>query len=201
MMTLQAKRKLVLVRHSVPEIVPGVPASQWHLSNEGRRRCTWLAARLKAYSLDLIVASQEPKSIETGQIVADILGIPLETAPDLHEHERQNVEFTFDKKQFQANVASVFEHPRTQVFGNETADEAHSRFSQAIASVLGKHSDRNLAVVSHGTVMALFVARATGLDAFPFWERLGLPSCTVLSLPDFDLLEVIAGVAPESQIG
>lgn len=196
--TSPVRRKLVLVRHSEPEIVPGVPASQWHLSDEGRQRCTWLAGCLRAYSLDLIVASQEPKAMETGQIVADILGMPLETAPDLHEHERYNVEFTFDRGWFQAKVASVFEHPRTQVFGNETADEAHSRFSQSIASVLGKHCDSNLAVVSHGTVMALFVARAAGLDPFPFWKRLGLPSFTVLSLPDFDLLEVIAGVAPES---
>jgi broad specificity phosphatase PhoE len=197
-MTLQAKRKLVLVRHSLPEIVPGVPASQWHLSNEGRQRCTQLAERLSTYSLDLIVASQEPKAIETGQIVADILGIPGETAAGLHEHARHNVEFSFDRRQFQAKVAGVFEHPRKRVFGNESADEAHSRFAQAIANVLGKHCDRNLAVVSHGTVMALFVARATGLDPIRFWKRLGLPSFAVLSLPDYDLLETIARVAPES---
>jgi broad specificity phosphatase PhoE len=180
----RAERKLILIRHSLPEIVPSVPASQWRLSDDGRRRCERLAERLAAYEPCVIVTSLEPKAIETGQIVARILGIPVETAPDLHEHERPNVEPFGTRQEFEARVSRLFEHPAELVFGAETADQAHQRFASAIHDVLATARRGNLAIVTHGTVLTLFVARAAGLDPIPFWKRLGLPAFVVLSLPD-----------------
>jgi broad specificity phosphatase PhoE len=191
-------RQLVLIRHSQPEIVPGVPASGWRLSDTGRDRCRALADRLVAYDLAAVVASREPKAVETGQIVARALGLPFETAADLHEHDRPNVGLLADEEQFQARVASVFEHPGELVFGRETADEAHVRFTTAIANVMAQHPRGNLAVVTHGTVMTLFVARAAGLDPVPFWKRFGLPAFVVLSLPGFGLVEVVESVGRET---
>jgi len=83
------------------------------------------------------------------------------------------------------------------VFGGESADQAHQRFSQAIARVMERHPDQNVAVVSHGTVMTLFVARAVGLEPFPFWKRLGLPAFVVLSWPQLDLLTIVEKVKGE----
>jgi broad specificity phosphatase PhoE len=191
-------RRLVLVRHSQPEIVPGVPASGWHLSDTGRDRCRALAERLATYDLAVVVASREPKAVETGQIVARALGLPFEMAADLHEHERPNVGLLTDEEQFQARVVSVFEHPGELVFGCETGDEAHRRFAAAMANVIEQHPHGNLAIVAHGTVMTLFVARAAGLDPVPFWRRLGLPAFVVLSLPDLSLLEVVESVGRET---
>jgi broad specificity phosphatase PhoE len=88
----------------------------------------------------------------------------------------------------------LFEHPQGLVFGSETADEAHRRFAEAVAGVIAKYPSGNLAVVSHGTVMTLFVARIVDLEPFPFWKRLGLPALVVLSLPGFGLLKVMEGV-------
>jgi broad specificity phosphatase PhoE len=188
-------QKLILVRHSLPAMVTGVPASKWHLSVEGRRRCTALAGRLAAFGLAAIVSSREPKAVETGQIVAGTLGLPLETAPGLHERERGPVKDLGNQEDFQAQVARFFEHPDQLVLGYETADEAHARFTRAIAAAIERRPAINLAIVSHGTVMTLFVARATGLDPVPFWKGLGLPSFVVLSLPELALLEVVTDVA------
>jgi len=190
-------RKLILVRHSAPEIVSDVSANQWHLSNTGRLRCRKLAERLAVHAPDVIVSSLEPKATETGQIIADILGKPFETAENLHEHERSNVGLFGTKQQFEARVARFFENPRRLIFGEETADEAHRRFAKAVASVIRKHPGGNLAIVTHGTVMSLFVARAIGLEPFPFWKRLGLPAFVVLSLPGFGLLTVVENVEAE----
>jgi hypothetical protein len=55
-------RKLILVRHSLPEMITGVPASRWHLSAEGRRRCEKLAERLTGTDLAAIVSSEESKA-------------------------------------------------------------------------------------------------------------------------------------------
>lgn len=189
--------RLVLVRHSLPEMVTGAPASEWHLSAEGRRRCTALAGRLAAFGLAAVVSSQESKAVETGQIVAGTLGLPLETAPGLHEHERGVVRDLGSREEFQAQVARFFEHPDRLVLGYETADEAHARFARAVASAIERRPAINLAIVSHGTVITLFVARATGLDPVPFWKGLGFPSFVVLSLPELALLEVVADVEAE----
>lgn len=187
-------RTLILVRHSLPEMVAGVPASEWQLSGEGRRRCTALAGRLAAYGLDAVVSSQEPKAVETGQIVAEILELSFETAIGLHEHERGVVRDLGSHEDFAAQVARFFERPDELVLGYETADEAHARFTRAIDSVIEQRPDSDLAIISHGTVLTLFIARAAGLDPVPFWESLTLPCFAVLSLPDLDLLEMVADV-------
>jgi broad specificity phosphatase PhoE len=187
-------RKLILVRHSLPEFITGVPASEWRLSEEGQKRCLMLAERLREHDPAVIVASQEPKAVETGQIVAEVLRIPFDIAEGLHEHERGPVRSLGSREAFQARVASVFERPGELVFGLETGDQARTRFAHALDRVIGQHPAGNLAVVSHGTVMTLFIVHATGLDPVPFWKRLGLPAFAVLSLPDLSLLEVIENV-------
>jgi broad specificity phosphatase PhoE len=186
-------RRLILIRHSQPEFVLGVPASEWHLSAEGRRRCKKLAERLSAYDLAAVVSSEEPKAFETGQVVAETLGLPLETAPGLHEHKRGVVRDLGSPADWEAQVARFFEYPDQLVLGHETADLAHVRFTRAVASVIERRPVGNLAIVSHGTVMTLFIAHASRIDPVPFWQRLGLPSFAVLALPDLSLLEVVEG--------
>jgi broad specificity phosphatase PhoE len=172
-------------------MVTGVPASQWVLSTEGRRRCQSLAKHVATYEPAAIIASEEPKAVETGQIVARILGLPFETALGLHEHKRAVVRDLDSPDTFQAQVAAFFERPGELVLGFETADQAHARFTQALSRILERHSAGNLAIVSHGTVMTLLIARANHLDPLPFWRNLGLPASAVLSLPDLKLVEVV----------
>jgi len=172
-------------------MVTGVPASEWKLSGEGRRRCMDLARRLAAYDLGAVVSSHEPKAVETGQIVAETLGFPFEIAAGLHEHERGVVRDLGSREDFWAQVARLFEHPDELVLGYETADEAHARFVPAVDSVLARWPATSLAIVSHGTVMTLFISRAAGLDPVPFWKSLTLPCFAVLSLPDLQLLEIV----------
>lgn len=190
MLSTDTPRKLILVRHSQPEILPDVPARQWQLSDMGRRRCRVLADHLAPYEPGVIVASLESKAISTARIVAEILGTPLEIAPDLHEHDRRNVKFHADEEGFESQVISFFQHPDSLVFGSETADEAHSRFASAVDDVVAHHPTGNLVVVTHGTVMTLFVSRAAALDPVAFWRALGLPSFAVLALPGSELLDV-----------
>ena len=186
-------RKLLLVRHSLPVITGDQTASMWQLSEEGRRRCERLAEMLAAHRPGVIVTSTEPKAIETGQIVGEQLGVPVKAAPNLHEHERPGTDLdTFE--QFQAKVARLLENPGEGVFGAETGDQARERFAAAVDKALKQHPDGNVAIVSHGTVMTLFLARAVGIDPVPFWKGLGLPAFVVLSYPDLELLEVVASV-------
>lgn len=115
----------------------------------------------------------------------------------LHEHDRRDVGF-LGAKAFEAAVQRFFDHPDEIVLGKETANAAHARFSRAVAGVVEAHPGRTIAIVAHGTVIALFVSRMTGavgLSAFEFWKRLGLPSFVVLSLPELRLDEVVWSVS------
>src|SRR5436190_12024140 len=84
-------RKMILIKHAAPEVVPDVPSERWRLSEAGRQRCAPLAEAIRPHAPGLIVSSLEPKAAETGELVAARLGVAFETAEGLHEHDRSNV--------------------------------------------------------------------------------------------------------------
>ena len=189
-------RKLILVRHSLPEIDPARPAHEWRLSAEGRLRCIGLAEQLAAHRPQALVSSQEPKALETAAILGERLSLPVEPAAGLHEHERQNVPFT-SRAEFEAAVRRLFDQPAERVFGDESAEQAARRFETALAPLLARPV-QCLAVVTHGTVLSLYIARRCGIDAFSFWQRLSLPMAVTLSLPDFTILDLLERTPPET---
>ncbi|MCL5999572.1 MAG: phosphoglycerate mutase family protein [Chloroflexi bacterium] len=188
-------RKLILVKHAQPTIDPGVPASQWQLSDAGREACAPLARRLAAHQPAAVVSSSEPKAFQTAVLVAQSLGLAFHAAEGLHEHDRSNVAFQ-SQHEFEAAVAAFFDRPNELVFGRETAAQAQARFTRGVEAVLRLHPQGNIALVAHGTVMTLFVtsrvaAERTRIAPFSLWQRLGLPSYVVLSLPDYTLIEIV----------
>lgn len=184
---------IILVKHSLPEVIPAIPASQWRLSPRGRTRCKTLAEKLMPYSPDVIVSSIEPKAVETAQLIAGQMDKPFHTCEGLHEHDRTDVEF-LGREQFESRVQDFFRHPDELVMGRETAHQARDRFSHALTSVTAKYPDKSIAVVAHGTVITLFVETLTGLEPYQFWKKLDLPSFVVFSLPGYKLVTTIESV-------
>ena len=183
-------KNIILVKHSLPEIIPTIPAKEWRLSESGQVRCELLAEKLESYLPDVVVSSVEPKAVETAQIMAAQLSKPFRTFDGLHEHDRTGIDF-LEKEQFEAKVTEFFAHPDRLVLGRETANQALERFSKALSSVEVESPNRNIVIVAHGTVITLFVARFNDLDAFSFWRRLDLPSFVVLSLPHHTLVKTV----------
>jgi broad specificity phosphatase PhoE len=184
---------LLLVKHSLPEVLPTIPASQWKLSPAGRVRCEALAERLASYAPDIVISSLEPKAVETAQLVARQMDKLCRAVEGLHEHDRTGVQF-MGREEFESTVRKFFEHPDQLVMGTETANQARERFSKALISIAAEYPDKNLMVVSHGTVITLFVERIAGLEPFSFWKRLDLPSFLVFSLPDHKLITTVESV-------
>lgn len=186
-------RKLILIRHSEVAIDPSKPHHEWVLSESGRRLAVILAERLCTLQPDLIVTSTETKAIQTGQIVAQQMNVPVKTVDDLHEHQRRQMPYT-SQPVFEENVAKFFNHPTELVFGSETAEQVYQRFKWAIGALLQKNGGKNLAVISHGTALALFVGRQTKQPPLDIWKQLDSPSYLVLSLPDMRLTEMVTTV-------
>ena len=180
---------LYLIRHSTPRIDPLLPAAQWELSEEGAARARSLADNLlaSATNIDVVISSIEPKARETARILAETLGKTFSVAEGLHEHERTSLPF-LDRPQFEAKIEELFANPTRLVLGDETADQAYARFARAAYSIIDGHQGKDIAIVSHGTVISLFVSRAAGIEPFPFWQRLIMPDLVTLSLPGLRLL-------------
>jgi broad specificity phosphatase PhoE len=182
---------LILVKHSLPEINPDVPAASWKLSAEGRKRCAPLANALAVYHPGTIITSLEPKAIETGQLVATHLGLTCTPGDDLHEHLRLTVPFS-GRQEFEAEIARFFAEPDRLVLGEETAAQASVRFERAVAELVSHHPQETLIVISHGTVISLFYKSRTAKDPYSLWQALDLPAYLVFSLPEPELVEVVS---------
>ena len=165
---------MLLVRHSLPEVDPALPAEEWPLSEEGRRRCGPLAGRLRAYGPTAIVSSTEPKSRETADVVGAELGLEVRESAALRETARRTVPW-LEAEEFRQAVRALFDRPDDVVFGEESAAEALARFSAAVDRLPGE-----TVVVSHGTVISLYAAARTGRDAFAIWSGLELPDLLVV---------------------
>lgn len=180
---------LMFIRHAETLRLPDVPAREWPLSPQGEVSAHQLAETLRAkkHVPDVLLLSEVPKAAQTGQILAAAWEKPAKIWPDLHEHRRDQV--AFDAKAFHEGVARFFAQPNRLVFGEETANQVHSRFTDAVKRGMNEHPGQSLAIVAHGTVITLFLCRLLGLEPLTFWQSLTLPDYRILSLPQMQLLE------------
>ena len=191
-----AAQRLILVKHSLPEIVDGVRASEWRLGKEGRRRCEALADALAVYAPSgVITSSDEPKAIETAERIAAPYGLTTAIDADLGEHKR-GARKLLDEAAWQDAIARLFARPDRLEYGEETGDQARARFETAIRRVLASRAGAATGAcvcVAHGTVISLFTAALAGVDGHALWRRLELPSFVVLSLAEKRLEAVWPG--------
>jgi broad specificity phosphatase PhoE len=183
---------LILVRHAAVYVDPSIPSHEWPLTVDGRSTTHQLAHQLKPYQPSRIITSEEAKAQATGAALADVLHLPTKTAPNLHEHDRRGVPYFESKADFETAVTNFFARPDELVFGGETAVQATTRITQAINHQLEVNESANLAIVSHGTVLTLFICQHNPtLSPMQFWQLLTLPCAFILTLPEMQLAKSV----------
>jgi broad specificity phosphatase PhoE len=189
---------LILIRHSISQQQPGISAHQWTLTPEGRARCIALAQHLYPYALAHIYTSAEPKARLTGELVAQFLGgLSCNIEEDLHETKRDTAPYHAEVAQFQAAIREAMAHPDELRYGEETFTAARERFGAAVNRLVALHRGQSIALVSHGTVMALYLAQLAQRDVYDIWQQMGMPAYARLSLPDLQLVELVNEIKPE----
>jgi broad specificity phosphatase PhoE len=172
---------------------PDVPATRWPLSVEGMASCVPLANALAAYDPDRIVTSRTRKAFETGRILAENLFIPVEPVDGLEELHRSSVGWMASSG-FVDGVRRSMADPSAAVFGDESLNQARERFEKGLALAAPASESDTVIAVTHGTVLAAYVAGRTGEDPFAIWRRLGLPAFAVLSKPHLRLETLVTSV-------
>lgn len=180
--------RLILIKHASPRKDANRPAHEWELSDEGRSAARRLAEHVRPHNPARIVTSTEPKGVETGAILADALGIASEQADGLHEHDRSSVPM-MRTREFISAMAQFFNEPDSLVLGEETATAARNRITSAIEAVTQPNPEENIAIVTHGTVLALFAGEHIDEPPFQLWRNLGLPSMLVFERPAMRLID------------
>jgi broad specificity phosphatase PhoE len=180
--------RLIMVRHALTVQDPDRPAELWRLADDARQSCLDLAEQLRLLRPERIVTSTHGKAVGTGRFLAEALDLPCETAPGLEEHERTGVGYLANLE-FEATIERLFAGPDDLVLGTETANQALERFEASVRRQVESAPEEQLVLVSHATVMALFVARHNGFGGYAFWKTIGMPEALVLELPTFRLAQ------------
>jgi broad specificity phosphatase PhoE len=180
-------RRLVLVKHGQPVLDGSRPAREWLLGPAGEAQAARLSAELRCFLPFRLLSSVEPKALATCRIIAAALGVPMCAAPGLEELDRRVLPIMPRAEHARLN-ALIFAQPSVRVLGEESADDAVSRFSAAVAAAVGAAGDDDVVIIAHGTVISLLVARHNAMDAYVLWRRLQCGSFVVLQLPSLTLL-------------
>jgi len=186
-------RCLILVKHAQPLLDAATPPRAWRLAPEGEVQAAALAGRLRAYLPFRLVASPEPKAVRTAAITGKALGLALQIIEGLQEIDRPALPILPPDEHRRLN-ASIFARHRSPVLGTESAAAALKRFGAALDAALAAAGREHVVAVTHGTVIALYVAAHNPVDGYTFWCGLSCGDFAVLSLPHRRILEVVRPV-------
>jgi broad specificity phosphatase PhoE len=169
--------RLYLVRHAAVTVRPDVPGPYWHLSPEGRDGASALAEDPCWPHVAIICSSPEPKAVATAQRIAARHAKSIVIERDLHEVEGR----AWTSGDYRAVVQRYLAGELIE--GWEPRDAALDRMRSAVDAIAQRHPDEEVAVVSHGLVLTLWLAGLLGLDpvgTFDLWNRIRFPDLAII---------------------
>lgn len=187
---------IILVRHAMPEVEPGVSSSLWRLGERAKEDCVLLAHALPAQLARTVYASDRPKVMETAGVIALRRGLEVRADSRLAEVDQSAAGWIEgDYREVAMRYLATGESP-----GWEPRELVVRRFGEGIGEALAAAVDDpgEVVVVNHGLAMSLWVASQTTIDVVEWWRALTFPDGWRLDLKSGGLEQVFrAGMAPE----
>ncbi len=152
---------LILIRHPRTQPDPALPASRWRLAPEGEAQVRALVAAPFWRGVTTVYTSREYKAAVVGEAISAAHGIPHRAVPDLREARR---DVWLGPDAFLAAQRAFFARPDAPPVPEwESGAAAQARFVRAMDGILASHpADESLAVVSHASVLTLYLAHLRG---------------------------------------
>ena len=199
-----------LVRHGQsynthPE--PGDPdPANPPLNPTGREQARLLARRLVALGLTRLLASPMLRTIETAQIIAGRLGLPVEVRPGIEEF-RETIGYPcWGGRELAARYPDLVISPELTpddwIYGSEGRDSAVRRAESFLAWLRAEAAARpggRIGVVSHGAITQIILGRVlhAGFDEM---ERVVIDNTAVSTLRLSAAGTVILGINDTSHL-
>lgn len=149
--------------HPEVSIDPAIPVPQWSLSDVGRARVIEAAERPWAGDVDRLVSSPETKAIETAEILAAAMGIPVEVRAGIGEIDRSATGYVTHERHEQL-ADELFQRPEQSASGWERAVDATARMIRHVDDLLAPAADGHVVIVGHGGVGTLLMCQIAGFD-------------------------------------
>ena len=173
---------IILVRHAMPKVVPGVASNLWGLGDAGREDCVLLAHALPP-GITAVWSSDERKARETAEVIGLRLGLPVSTDSGFAEVDRPQI-WDRDYREIAAAYLRGIAEP-----GWESPEAVVRRFQAALERA-STDASGDVLVVNHGLAMTLWVSSRAAIEAEKWWRDLTFPdawefettSCTVRQL-------------------
>jgi broad specificity phosphatase PhoE len=181
-------RRIVFIRHGKPQIEEGIPSARWRLSDDGRKSVTALADRFRDFTFRVVASSPEPKAIGTAEALAAPLGLAVEVDAGFAEHARRSVGF-LSRDDLESRISRLFDRRDELVFGDETANQAYARFCTALERQTAKRAS-NIMIVTHGTILTIYLSHVAAIDPLPFWRALATPAAVILEAGKIHIVEL-----------
>lgn len=189
--------KLILVRHGESvgnrDRIFSHGPSELPLTDLGREQAREAAHKIAAsFRPQIIVTSPYLRARLTGQIIADILELPVEVEDLIHERDighliGKSYDVVMDDPSYDPERPWLWRPP-----GGESFEDVRARVGPAFDKLAQKYVGREIVVVSHGGVMMSAWAHVTGS-----WQGARIPpNCGIVlvehEFPRYDSPRIIA---------
>lgn len=183
--------RILLIRHGATTLSAEdrfAGATEVDLSDEGRHQAGCLAARLGTQPLAAVYASPMRRTIETARIVSTACQREPIADPGLREIHHGRWE-GLTRKEVEARFPEEYNAWEADPFtfapeGGETGLAVMARALPVIRTIVLRHVDETVAVVSHKATIRLILSSLLGIEARGYRDRLDqAPAC--LNVLDF----------------
>ena len=143
--------QLLLVRHALPLRSEAGQGSDPDLSAEGVEQAKRLPDALQRFPITRLVSSPQRRALQTGQPVADALGLPLEVDERLAEYDYGSTHYTPIEQASEEDLKRLMSG---QLPGEVDQDAFIARVMAGVHDVVAAAGhDETVAVFSHGGVV------------------------------------------------
>lgn len=164
--------KYIFLRHAETVKDPNKPTPEWDLTPNALAKINEYISEKKFDGITKIHSSTEPKAVATGKPISMFLNLPIETLEEFVEVKREkkfltDEEFLDQKKRELTNLDQIEN-------GAESANQALTRFESGIKKLENKYSGENILIITHGTIMSLYVSQMHNdlENVFELWSKL-----------------------------
>jgi broad specificity phosphatase PhoE len=185
---------IVLIRHAPVTIDKHIVASSWQLSADSQARCQQLANQLQPLHPVQLYTSTEQKAVQTAKHLTEALNIPMVVFPNLHETERTSTQFYTDSENFISTIHKAMRHPDKVIFGDEAFGVARDRLTRQLHILADKHPHETIGIVSHGRILAMFLAQIMKQSPIKIWDSMSMPAYAILSWESMQIVQLVTSI-------
>ena len=179
------KNNYTFLRHAETIKDPNRPAPEWDLTPDALSKINEYISEGKFEGITKLYSSTESKAVATGKPVLNHLNeiypeLQIIEFPEFVEVKREKKFLTdeefLDQKNRELRNLDKIEN------GVESANQALARFESGIQKIEDMNSSENILIITHGTIMTLYVAKVNNdfENVFENWKKLKFCELVVL---------------------